>query len=88
MTSVASSSPLARQLCDWLAPALEQGRYPFRKADCGLRLYSIRGLLHPDLVLWINPGSFVAAALLNLLQRPPDNDALINAQAAAEVLGL
>ena len=88
MTSVASSSTLARQLCDWLAPALEQGRYPFRKADCGLRLYSIRGPLHPDLVLWINPGSFVAAALLNLLQHPPDNDALINAQAAAEVLGL
>jgi len=76
-----------RQLAAWAESAIEQGRYPFRKAEPFPSLLTAAGEVRPPLVFWINRDSHMAGGVLLLPLREAE-EAVEMGRHCASALGL
>lgn len=80
-------SVFVEQLAELAQTSIEQSRSPFRLAEAKPQLLTAQGVLHPQLVLWINRESFMAAGvILSIEDTLPKS--LEQGYACAEALGL
>ncbi|MEJ2492247.1 MAG: hypothetical protein P8Y84_11645 [Desulfuromonadales bacterium] len=76
-----------QQLATWIEQRLASHRLPFQRLEIGPGLLTPFGPATPDLVLWINPESYLAGSMI-LLPLEVDEAFLKQATGAAAALGL
>jgi hypothetical protein len=82
-----TKTDFCRQLAKWAEIAIERGRYPFRRVEVSPPLLTAEGQMTPDLVFWINRGSFMTGGLLLVPDRETE-DLLAEGRQCAAALGI
>lgn len=80
-------SVFVEQLTELAQTSIEQSRSPFRRAEAKPQLLTAQGVLHPQLVLWINRESFMAAGVILYVEDTLPKT-LEQGRACADALGL
>lgn len=81
------SSVFSEQLAELAQTSIEQSRSPVRRAEAKPQLLTAQGVLHPQLVLWINRESFMAAGVILCVENALP-ETLEQGKACADALGL
>lgn len=87
MPLASTTTPLRRELYNWLSARLAGGRLPFRRVDEAPAILTASGQGRPDLVLWINRESMIAGGVI-LLTGENDAAGLAEGAELATALGL